>query len=225
VTAVPIDTVFDPPSRRAKARRPALRKRILDLVLASVALVLLSPVIAVVAMLSWATSGSPVLFRQERIGWRARPFTMLKFRTMVGNDDDSALREIVRLELADARTEEDGSFKLADDPRVTRVGSWLRRTSLDELPQLINVVRGDMSLVGPRPALPWEYEMFPLEYRRRTDVIPGITGLWQVNGRSRLSTPDMLRLDVEYVDSWSLRLDLSILIRTIPALVRGDGAR
>jgi lipopolysaccharide/colanic/teichoic acid biosynthesis glycosyltransferase len=222
MTTVSVDSVVRP---RSCVPRRAARKRVLDLVLASVALVLLSPLFALVALVSWATSRGQVLFRQERIGWRARPFTMLKFRTMVGNDDDSALREIVRLELADARTEEDGSFKLADDPRITRVGSWLRRTSLDEVPQLINVVRGEMSLVGPRPALLWEHEMFPLEYRRRTDVIPGITGLWQVNGRSRLSTPDMLRLDIEYVDSWSLRLDLSILVRTIPALVRGDGAR
>jgi lipopolysaccharide/colanic/teichoic acid biosynthesis glycosyltransferase len=132
---------------------------------------------------------------------------------------------VVRLELAGQRAEEDGSFKIHEDPRITLVGRWLRRTSVDELPQLLNVVRGEMSLVGPRPALVWEAELFPPEYRRRTDVLPGITGLWQVRGRSRLSTLDMLRLDVEYADTWSLRQDLSILLRTLPVVLRGDGAR
>jgi lipopolysaccharide/colanic/teichoic acid biosynthesis glycosyltransferase len=144
---------------------------------------------------------------------------------MVVNDDDSALRDAVQRELDGTREEEDGSFKLADDPRVTPVGRLLRRTSFDEVPQLFNVLLGQMSLVGPRPALPWEVALFPPELRRRHEVLPGLTGLWQVSGRSRLGTPDMLRLDVEYVDSWSLGLDLSILVRTVPVLLRGDGAR
>jgi lipopolysaccharide/colanic/teichoic acid biosynthesis glycosyltransferase len=151
---------------------------------------------------------------------------MLKFRSMSVNSDDSALRDIVRRALRDENVEPtNGSFKLGADPRVTPVGRWLRSWSIDELPQLLNVLRGDMSLVGPRPALSWETELFPEEYLRRADVAPGITGLWQVSGRSLVSTLRMLQYDVEYVDSQSLWLDVRILWRTIPTLIRGDGAR
>jgi lipopolysaccharide/colanic/teichoic acid biosynthesis glycosyltransferase len=212
-----------PPSRGAP-RLPRC-KRVLDLVVALGMLLLLSPLLALVALLVRVTNGRPVLFRQERVGWQGKPFTLFKFRTMMLSSDDSALRDLVALELAGYGHARGGSFKLADDPRITPLGTWLRRTSIDELPQLINVVRGEMSLVGPRPALPWEHELFRIEDRRRVEVAPGITGLWQVSGRSRRSTPEMLQLDVEYVDSRSLRLDLLILIRTIPAIVRGDGAR
>jgi lipopolysaccharide/colanic/teichoic acid biosynthesis glycosyltransferase len=199
---------------------------LLDLVIAVPTLVVLSPVFALAGVLVKATSKGPILFRQERIGWRGDPFSMLKFRTMVLNDDDTALREINRQEITGERSVgEGGSFKLQNDARITRVGGWLRATSLDELPQLVNVARGQMSLVGPRPALAWEVELFPPEYRCRTDVLPGITGLWQVSGRSRLSTLDMLRLDTEYRDHQSLALDLRILLRTLPAIIRGDGSR
>ena len=152
---------------------------------------------------------------------------MMKFRSMVVSApaDDGALREAIREELAGVRRPENESFKLAADPRVTRVGRLLRATSLDEIPQLFNVARGEMSLVGPRPALDWEHDAFPPEFRRRTDVLPGISGLWQVSGRSQLSTPQMLRLDIEYVDRRSLWLDIQILFRTIPVVIRGDGAR
>ena len=198
----------------------------LDLVIAVPTLVVLSPVFALAGVLVKATSKGPILFRQERIGWRGDPFSMLKFRTMVLNDDDTALREINRQEITGERSVgEGGSFKLQNDARITRVGGWLRATSLDELPQLVNVARGQMSLVGPRPALAWEVELFPPEYRCRTDVLPGITGLWQVSGRSRLSMLDMLRLDTEYRDHQSLALDLRILLRTLPAIIRGDGSR
>jgi lipopolysaccharide/colanic/teichoic acid biosynthesis glycosyltransferase len=200
-------------------------KRAIDVIGSVALLLLLSPLLVIVAVLVRVTTPGPALFRQERVGTGGRTFTMLKFRTMVVNDDDSALRAAVERELEGTREEEHGSFKLADDPRVTAVGRWLRRTSFDELPQLFNVVRGHMSLVGPRPALAWEVALFPPELRRRDEVPPGITGLWQVSGRSRLGTPDMLRLDVEYVDRWSLGLDLSILVRTVPVLLRGDGAR
>jgi len=201
-------------------------KRLLDLLVAIPVLMFLSPLMAVVALLVKATSRGPVLFHQERVGRDDAPFTMLKFRSMVVNDDDSALREAVRLELAGSRAGERGdSYKLAHDPRITRIGKLLRATSIDELPQLFNVLRGEMSLVGPRPALPWEAEQFPREFRRRTDMPPGITGLWQVSGRSMLSTLDMLRLDLEYADTWSLALDVRILVRTVPTLLRGDGAR
>jgi lipopolysaccharide/colanic/teichoic acid biosynthesis glycosyltransferase len=203
-----------------------MSKRVFDLAVAIPALILCAPVFAIVALLVKMSGRGPVFFRQVRIGLRDQPFTMLKFRTMIVNDDDSALREAVRLELAGERSAgDDGSFKLDRDPRITCVGRWLRATSIDELPQLINVLRGDMSIVGPRPALAWERDLFPDEYRRRTEVPPGITGLWQVSGRSHLTTPDMLRLDLEYVDNSSLALDFRILVETIPTLVRGDGAR
>jgi len=206
--------------------RPLRSKRLLDLVIAVPTLVVLSPVFALAGVLVKATSKGPILFRQERIGWRGDPFSMLKFRTMVLNDDDTALREINRQEITGERSVgEGGSFKLQNDARITRVGGWLRATSLDELPQLVNVARGQMSIVGPRPALAWEVELFPPEYRCRTDVLPGITGLWQVSGRSRLSMLDMLRLDTEYRDHQSLALDLRILLRTLPAIIRGDGSR
>lgn len=201
-------------------------KRAFDLLVASSALVLLAPVLAVTAVLVRLSSRGPILFRQERIGMRGEPFTMLKFRTMRLNNDDSALRELNRRELAGERTAgADGSFKLSNDPRITRVGALLRAMSIDELPQLINVARGEMSIVGPRPALSWEVELFSVEYRRRADTRPGLTGLWQVSGRSRLSALEMLQLDVEYVDNWSLSLDVRIALRTIPVLIRGDGAR
>jgi lipopolysaccharide/colanic/teichoic acid biosynthesis glycosyltransferase len=208
-----------------EARAP-LRKRLADLVIAVPMLVVLTPVFALAALLVKTTSKGPILFRQERIGWRGDPFRMLKFRTMVLNDDDDALREINRQEITGERSVgEGGSFKLANDPRITRVGGWLRATSVDELPQLVNVLRGQMSLVGPRPALAWEVDLFPPQYRCRTDVLPGITGLWQVSGRSRLSTLDMLRLDIDYRDGWSFALDLRILLKTLPAIARGDGSR
>ncbi len=212
-------------ARRGRNSAALVGKRTLDIVGSTFGLLVLAPLLAVVAVLVRLTSPGPALFRQERVGAGGRSFTLVKFRTMVVNDDDSALREAVQRELDGTREEEDGSFKLLDDPRVTPVGRWLRRTSLDEVPQLVNVLLGQMSLVGPRPALPWEADLFPSDLRRREEMPPGLTGLWQVSGRSRLGTPDMLRLDVEYVDSWSLGLDLSILVRTVPVLLRGDGAR
>jgi lipopolysaccharide/colanic/teichoic acid biosynthesis glycosyltransferase len=202
-------------------------KRILDLVITVPLLVILSPLLAVIAVAIKATSRGPVLFHQPRVGLNDVPFTMVKFRSMIVNapSDDGALREAFHQELAGVRQAENASFKLDDDPRVTPVGRVLRASSLDEITQLFNVVRGDMSLVGPRPALDWEAEAFPPEFRRRTDVLPGITGLWQVSGRSHVSTPEMLRLDIEYVDRRSLWLDIQILVRTIPVVIRGDGAR
>jgi len=223
VSAVPqreeMSTALRMPSRQRG-------KRAFDLLAACSALVILAPVLAVTAVLVRLSSRGPILFRQERVGLRGAPFTMLKFRTMRVNNDDGVLRELNRRELAGEQTAgADGSFKLSNDPRITRVGAWLRALSIDELPQLFNVARGEMSIVGPRPALSWETELFPSEYRRRTDTRPGLTGLWQVSGRSRLSALELLRLDVEYVDNWSLRLDARIAIRSLPVLIRGDGAR
>ena len=138
---------------------------------------------------------------------------------------DSALRELIARELAGEETVVNGSSKIDGDQRVTQVGAFLRRTSLDEIPQLINVLRGEMALVGPRPCLRWEAEMFPVEYASRFTVRPGLTGLWQVSGRSTLTTLDMLRLDVRYVRTRTLWTDLVILFRTVPVLLRRDGAR
>jgi lipopolysaccharide/colanic/teichoic acid biosynthesis glycosyltransferase len=144
---------------------------------------------------------------------------------MFQGGDDRALRDLIARELRGEDTVEGGSAKLNNDPRVTRTGAFLRRTSLDELPQLINVVRGEMTLVGPRPCLDWEADMFPPEFASRFSVPPGLTGLWQVSGRSTMGTLEMLELDVVYVRSRSLRSDLGILLRTVPALLRSSGAR
>jgi lipopolysaccharide/colanic/teichoic acid biosynthesis glycosyltransferase len=225
------EAAFQPESRAPNpARRrvaPPWSKRALDLAITVPLLVLLSPLLLVIAIAIKVNSRGPVLFKQSRIGLGDQPFLMFKFRSMVVHapSDDSALRKAFHDELAGIAQPENDSFKLANDPRVTRVGAILRATSLDEITQLLNVVKGEMSLVGPRPALDWEHEAFAAEYKRRTDVLPGITGLWQVSGRSHLSTPEMLDLDLEYVDRRSLGLDLQILFRTIPTVLRGDGAR
>jgi exopolysaccharide biosynthesis polyprenyl glycosylphosphotransferase len=193
-------------------------KEIFDRALAALALVLLSPLLAVLAAAVRGGDPGPVLFRQARVGRDGQVFTIYKFRTMV---TDAEQRQ--RL-LAD-RNEADGVlFKLRRDPRVTRVGAILRRWSLDELPQLVNVLLGDMSLVGPRPALPGEAQRYGRHMRRRLAVRPGMTGLWQVSGRSDLSWEETERLDIRYVENWSLALDLQILWKTLAAVRRGSGA-
>ena len=195
-----------------------LIKSAFDRTAALAALMLLLPVCALVALAIKIGDGGPVLFRQTRVGKDGRRFTVYKFRTMVA---DAELR---RTELL-ALNESDGVlFKIRNDPRVTTVGRWLRRRSLDELPQFINVLIGDMSLVGPRPALPDETDTYGHHVRRRLAVKPGITGLWQVNGRSELPWDEAVRLDVRYVENWSLALDLQILWKTWSAVVHGDGA-
>jgi lipopolysaccharide/colanic/teichoic acid biosynthesis glycosyltransferase len=210
-------------------KRPGgeVAKRALDIVLSGAALVILTPLLVALWLLVRSTSPGPGLFRQERLGRGMRPFSMLKLRSMYIGDSDRIHREYVAgLVVGDQGRGPRGLLKLETDPRITPVGAWLRRTSLDELPQLFNVLMGDMSLVGPRPALPWEAEMWPsvyAEYQRRFEVRPGITGLWQVSGRSRLSVEEWLKLDNEYVQWHSLGLDLVILARTLPALFR-DGA-
>jgi lipopolysaccharide/colanic/teichoic acid biosynthesis glycosyltransferase len=178
----------------------------------------------VIALAVRAEDGGPALFRRERVGLRRNRFTLFKFRTMAPGGDDAALRDLIARELRGEDTVVNGSSKLNGDRRITQTGAFLRRTSLDELPQLINVLRGDMTLVGPRPCLDWEAEMFPPEFAPRFAVRPGLTGLWQVSGRSTLGTLDMLKLDVAYVRSRSLRSDIGILLCTMPALMR-SGAR
>ena len=195
---------------------------VFDVVLAFLALLVSAPIMAVIAILILLTSPGAAIFRQERVGYRQQNFRMLKFRTMWHDSSESVHREFVTRMLAgDDPRSQLGSrlYKLEADPRVTRLGAFLRRTSLDELPQLINVVRGEMSLVGPRPPLPWEVELFKQHYLTRFEVRPGITGLWQVRGRNRLSMQEGLDLDLEYVKRRSVRLYLEILLRTIPAVL------
>jgi len=203
------------------------RKRALDMVVATLALVAIAPAMAAVAVAIRLTSSGPVIFRQVRVGLHGRPFVLYKFRTMRVGRDDAAHRQMIVDELKPGARPPapDGVYRLASDDRITPIGTWLRRTSFDELPQLWNVLTGSMSLVGPRPALPWEVELFDPRFRERENLPPGITGLWQVSGRNLVSTPAMLELDLQYVQSWSLRLDLSILARTPGVLLRGDGAR
>jgi exopolysaccharide biosynthesis polyprenyl glycosylphosphotransferase len=188
-------------------------KRAIDIVVSAVALLFLSPVALAIAIWIRSDDGTPVYFRQVRVGLHGRTFTALKFRTMV-KDAEARYQEVVGL--ADPR-----AFKLDDDPRVTAPGRFLRRTSLDELPQLWNVLRGEMSLVGPRPAPPREVEEYDIWHRRRLSMKPGITGLWQVTARRDDSFERRANLDLDYIDRWSLWLDLKILARTIPAALEG----
>lgn len=208
-----------------RSRRPRrwefVAWRCVDVVAAAVLLVVLAPLMALIALAVRLGSRGPVLFRQTRIGVGGRPFPMYKFRTMRPGGSDDDLRALIVRELAGEDTVVDGSTKLVAADRVTSVGRWLRATSLDELPQLYNVLRGDMSLVGPRPCLDWEAELFPPDTSSRFDVLPGMTGLWQVSGRSALTTPEMLRLDVVYVRGWGFWRNVRILAATVPALTRG----
>jgi len=205
-------------------------KRSMDIVGSLIALILLLPVFAVIAALIKLTSPGPVLFRQSRVGKYGAPFTFMKFRSMYANNDPSTHKEFVTRLIAGA-IPGDGSanqkpvFKLTNDPRVTKIGRFLRKTSLDELPQFINVLKGEMSLIGPRPPLPYEFEKYDIWHRRRVmEIKPGITGLWQVNGRSRTSFDEMVRLDLKYMRAWSIWLDLKILLQTPAAVLMGDGA-
>ena len=202
-------------------------KRTLDISSSLALIIILAPLLLLLWWLVRSTSAGPALFRQERVGRDIRPFTMLKLRTMYVDNDDLVHRTYVAHLLAadrPAAAGPDGLFKLEQDPRVTRLGVWLRRSSLDELPQLFNVLHGEMSLVGPRPVLPWEARMFEERYRRRFLVKPGITGLWQVNGRSRVKFDEMVRMDLRYARTWSPLLDLKIIMRTPGAVFEGKGA-
>lgn len=211
----------------ASSAEPAISlqplKRGLDFAGAAVLLVLLSPALLVLAVLVRVTSPGPAFFRQVRVGFREQPFLMFKFRTMRLGCTDEPHRRYVRALLSGEAVSgtNNGLYKLEGDERVTRVGAWLRRSSLDELPQLINVLLGHMSLVGPRPVLPFEAAMLSDDQRLRFAVLPGMTGLWQVSGRNRLTFVEQLALDNRYVREQSLRLDLEILLRTLPAVMSG----
>jgi lipopolysaccharide/colanic/teichoic acid biosynthesis glycosyltransferase len=213
-----------PAAAASPAQAYQLSKRALDITLATMLLVACAPLLLVVAVLVRVTSKGPVLFRQTRVGRGGVPFRMLKFRTMRHDCDDAVHREYVQRLLWGEAEPQRGLYKLGDDPRVTRVGRVLRRLSIDELPQLLNVLKGDMALVGPRPALPFEADLFPEWAAPRYTVAPGLTGLWQVCGRNRLTMLQGLRLDVEYAEQRSLVVDLLILLRTVPAVL-GNAAR
>jgi exopolysaccharide biosynthesis polyprenyl glycosylphosphotransferase len=193
-------------------------KRTFDMVLAGLVLVLFAPVLLVIALLVKFTSPGPVLYRSERPGIGGAPFSCLKFRTMLNNADEA------QEELEPLNEQNGALFKIKDDPRLTRVGRVLRRFSLDELPQLVNVIRGEMSLVGPRPLPIRDYQRLEEWHKKRYLVLPGITGLWQVSGRSELDFDELVRLDFLYVEQWSIFMDLTILVKTIPAVFSRRGA-
>ena len=192
-------------------------KRLIDIVVAAAALIVLSPLLLLVAVVVRTRDGSPVLFRQQRVGLHGRPFEVVKFRSMTPDAE-------ARLADLEAANEIRGpAFKMTHDPRLSGSGAWLRRTSVDELPQLWNVLRGEMSVVGPRPPLPREVDEYDIWHRRRLSMKPGITGLWQVAARRDPDFDRWVRLDLDYIDHWSLWLDLKIVARTIPAMLTQEG--
>jgi lipopolysaccharide/colanic/teichoic acid biosynthesis glycosyltransferase len=226
----PADPVFQElrESQGHRALRDAA-KRMLDVVGSAALLVILLPILVLLTILVKLTSSGPIFFRQDRIGASGKPFTMLKFRTMRVGADHELHRQFVTAFIksgaAASPSGDSGLFKIDNDPRVTFVGRVLRKTSLDELPQLLNVLRGDMSLVGPRPPLSYEVEQYKRwHYRRVLEAKPGITGLWQVAGRSRTNFDDMVRLDLQYVQNQSAWTDIKILLATPRAVISGKGA-
>ncbi len=206
-------------------------KRISDIVISTVLLILLSPVWLLIALSIKLDSRGAVLFKQERVGMDGRKFLCYKFRTMKADADERVHREAYRKNIegvseANAGDDEKPVFgKVKNDARVTKAGKFLRRTSLDELPQFLNVLKGEMSVVGARPPIPYEVEEYDIWHRKRLDMKPGITGLWQVSGRNRLTFDEMVKIDLYYIENWSLWLDLKIILLTLPAMLRGDGAK
>jgi lipopolysaccharide/colanic/teichoic acid biosynthesis glycosyltransferase len=219
----------EPAAVGAKPGYPA--KRALDVVGSLLALVLLSPLFLIVAALIKLTSPGPVIFRQQRIGQGGVPFTFYKFRSMRVGNDDRVHREFVASLIDGKPTSGEvagagGQFKMKADPRVTRIGRFIRKTSIDEIPQFWNVLKGDMSLVGPRPPVPYEADRYKAWHRRRIfDLKPGLTGIWQVEGRSRVSFDDMVRMDLRYLRESSLSFDLKILVKTVSVVVFCEGAQ
>jgi exopolysaccharide biosynthesis polyprenyl glycosylphosphotransferase len=204
-------------------------KRISDIAIASLTLALLSPFWFLIALLIKFDSKGPVFYEQERVGMDGRIFLVYKFRTMRMDADSEIHREYQRKFIAGHAEANVGdakrpAYKLQNDPRITRVGRVLRRLSLDEVPQLFNVLRGDMSVVGPRPPIPYEVEAYELRHRKRLDMKPGLTGLWQVSGRNRLPFEEMVKLDLLYIENWSLLSDVKIILRTVLVMIRGDGS-
>jgi lipopolysaccharide/colanic/teichoic acid biosynthesis glycosyltransferase len=221
-------------------------KRVVDVITVALSMFFLLPLMAFVALLIKWDSPGPAIFRQERVTakrrmrngqvyWEETPFTIYKFRTMRADSKSTIHRQFIEAyiagddkrmaELQSAQRAEDAKYKLVQDPRVTRIGSFLRKTSLDELPQLWNVLQGNMSLVGPRPPIPYEVELYLYHHHDRLRTVPGLTGWWQVKGRSATSFEEMVRMDVDYIRQQSLWLDIKIIIMTLTAVVNGRGAR
>lgn len=219
----------DLPRIAAHKKAAHIAKRVLDVIGSLMAILMLSPVFLAIAAAIKLTSKGPVLFRQTRVGQYGNAFTFLKFRSMAANNDPKIHEEYVKKLIAgrgDLQSDgKNAAFKLTNDPRITSVGRFIRRTSLDELPQFFNVLGGQMSLVGPRPPVPYEYEAYDIWHRHRMmEVKPGITGLWQVTGRSRTTFDEMVRLDLKYASSWSVWMDMKILLQTPKAVFSGAGA-
>jgi len=192
-------------------------KRVMDIVLSTIIMIVLAPALLTIAVMVKLDSEGPIFYRAGRIGRKGRVFTCFKFRTMVAD------AEKIKAQLAHLNERKGLLFKISNDPRVTRLGARLRKYSLDELPQLFNVFRGDMSLVGPRPPLASEVEKYKLDHLRRLDVLPGMTGLWQVEARQDPSFDSYISLDTAYVENWNLMLDMRILARTVGVVVSGTG--
>lgn len=227
------DSKLYPDLKRKSSRKrlPLVIKRSIDIIGSGALLLVLSPFLTVIMALIKLTSKGPVIYQQERLGQFGQRFKCLKFRTMYSNNDPKIHQEYVQQFIAgkegldNSEGAEKPVYKLVKDPRVTLVGSFLRKTSMDELPQFWNVLRGDMSLVGPRPPVPYEFEVYDIWHRRRVlEVRPGVTGLWQVSGRNRTRFDEMVRLDLRYCQSWSVWLDLKILLATPWAVFNGGGA-
>lgn len=206
-------------------------KRLFDILISAFVLILFFPVWLVVSLLIKFDSSGTILFKQERVGMDGRKFLCYKFRTMKADADESIHRAAYRKNIRNLREANTGDEKkpvfgkVKNDPRITRIGKFLRGTSLDELPQFLNVLKGEMSVVGARPPIPYEVEEYDIRHRKRLDMKPGITGLWQVSGRNRLTFEEMVKIDLYYIENWSLWLDLKIILLTLPAILRGDGAR
>jgi exopolysaccharide biosynthesis polyprenyl glycosylphosphotransferase len=202
-------------------------KKLIDITGSLVALLFFSPIFMILAAAVKVTSEGPVFFKQERMGLNGEIFTFLKFRSMYTNSDHNRHKDYIKKLIKEGKDDANapGVYKLSNDPRITPFGEFLRKTSLDELPQFINVLKGEMSLVGPRPPIPYECELYDIWHKRRLlSVKPGITGLWQVTGRSSTTFDEMVRLDLKYVNDWSLWLDIKLLLKTPWVIITGKGA-
>lgn len=219
------------PTETLRKKTQLFLKRVLDICASGFGIVALSPVLLTFACLIKMTSHGPVFFKQERVGYAGKKFKLYKFRSMYVNNDPAAHKAFVTNLITGQALEAgktpagNASYKIKNDPRITAIGRFVRKTSIDELPQLINVLKGEMSLVGPRPPIGYEVEVYEVWHRPRVvEVMPGITGLWQVEGRSRTTFDGMVRMDLEYIHNWSLWLDLKLLFRTPAAVMAGKGA-
>ncbi len=222
--AVTLQTVASEQTAQVQWAIYPVAKRLLDIVVAILMLVVFAPIMAIVAVAIKLDSAGPVIFKQTRIGKNHRPFTFYKFRSMYYKADSAVHQQFVK-NLISNGSSTDAAYKLTGDKRITRVGAFIRKTSIDELPQIFNVLIGNMSMVGPRPPIPYEVAEYKTWHHRRLSVAPGVTGLWQVQGRSLVAFDDMVKMDIAYVEQRSLVLDITLLAQTVPAVLSGRGAR